>query len=109
MSRRFSKIVARVFAIDGRLGVYGLKGVCRSGKAMIEYGTNVLSPGTMVWDLSVLGGPVAVPGRTVFVTLHVVLWVKSWNNYDREIGKKALVKFRPATVEEHAVETVMNE
>ncbi len=86
---------------NGRFCVHGLKGVMRNGKAFIELPKECrdLVAGDLVWDMKILG---------VLETLHVILWKKAWNDADRR-QRVFMFKFRPATPEEFALETVMNE
>jgi hypothetical protein len=66
---------------------------------MVEHDTHEMVVGMFIWD---------VREWIVFHSLHVVVWAKPWNSWGRT-SKRMLVKFRPATPEEFAVETVMNE
>jgi len=86
---------------DGSLCVHGLKGVMRNGKAIVELPRECrdLVPGDLVWDMKILG---------IVETLHVVLWKKVWNDQDRR-RRVFMFKFRLATSDEVAVETVMRE
>lgn len=94
-------------SVSGRLGIYNLKGVCKGAKVIVDHGEKALLPGVFVWDLT-LSEPSDMVVHTAFVSLHVVVWAKPWNSHGRDLGR-SLVKFRPSTPEEFALETVMNE
>ncbi len=90
-----------------RHGIYGLRSICKNGKAMVDHGTMMMLPEMFVWDLS-LSASDEKTMHTTFISLHVVVWTKRWNGLESD-RNRLLVKFRPATPEELAVETVMNE
>lgn len=98
--------VASLLNKGARLGIFNLKGECKAGKILVRHEGVPLRPGSMVWDIGPEHWPIE-PGASVFISLHVVVWAKPWTSFDS--ARKSLVRFRPATEEEFALETVMNE
>lgn len=70
---------------------------------MVEYDEQGLVRGDFVWNFERTG---AGSPETVFRKLFVVVWAKSWNGWGSTV-KRQFVRFRPATVEECALEEVM--
>lgn len=90
-----------------RFGINNLVGQCKDRKVMVEHGKHEVEPGMFVWDV---GHENFGDGerKTVLHSLHIVVWARHWDSWGRTV-KRMLVKFRPATPEEFALETVMNE